>query len=351
MPGAGRAARRLASEEGFDLAAQMVEFHGLGHSAVIHTEDAAAGRGVRPAGQGGPGASGTRRPRRAAIGDMYNAFLPSLTLGCGSYGRNSVSNNVSAVNLINIKRIGRRNNNLQWFKVPPKIYFEPNAIRYLADMPDVSRVTVVTDATMTRLGFVDRIITVLQRRAGAGHPADHRQRRARAEHRHRGPGRRADALLPARHHHRAGRRLADGRGQGDVAAVRAPRGRCSPTCGRSSSTSASGRSRFPTLGELAQLVCIPTTSGTGAEVTPFAVITDTGHRQEVPAGRLRAHPERGDRRPGAHRRPAAGGRRRQRLRRAHPRHRGVRVGLRQRLHRRALPAGDPADLPVPASGR
>ena len=66
------------------------------------------------------------------IGDIYNAFIPSLTLGCGSYGHNSVSNNVSAVNLLNIKRIGRRNNNLQWFKVPAKTYFEPNAIRYLA---------------------------------------------------------------------------------------------------------------------------------------------------------------------------------------------------------------------------
>lgn len=70
------------------------------------------------------------------------------------------------MNLLNIKRIGRRTNNMQWFKVPSKIYFEPNAIRYLAEMPDVHRVTVVTDATMTRLGFVDRVNRVLQRRAG-----------------------------------------------------------------------------------------------------------------------------------------------------------------------------------------
>ena len=49
--------------------------------------------------------------------------MPSLTLGCGSYGHNSVSNNVSAVNLLNVKRIGRRNNNLQWFKIPAKTYF------------------------------------------------------------------------------------------------------------------------------------------------------------------------------------------------------------------------------------
>ena len=68
------------------------------------------------------------------IGDIYNAFMPSLTLGCGSYGHNSVSNNVSAVNLLNVKRVGRRNNNLQWFKMPAKTYFEPNAIRYLVDM-------------------------------------------------------------------------------------------------------------------------------------------------------------------------------------------------------------------------
>ena len=85
-----------------------------------------------------------------------------MTLGCGSYGHNSVSGNVSAINLINIKRVGRRNNNLQWFKVPSKTYFEPNAIRYLVSMLDVSRVTIVTDSTMTRLGFVDKIIDVLR---------------------------------------------------------------------------------------------------------------------------------------------------------------------------------------------
>ena len=97
----------------------MVEFHGLGHSAAIHTKDAALakefGRQIRairiiwnsPSTFGG-------------IGDMYNAFLPSLTLGCGSYGRNSVGDNVSDVNLLNIKKVGRWRNNVQWFKVPPK---------------------------------------------------------------------------------------------------------------------------------------------------------------------------------------------------------------------------------------
>lgn len=112
-----------STQEGLDLSEAMVEFYGLGHSAVIHTKDAklakAFGDRVKairviwnsPSSFGG-------------IGDVYNSFLPSLTLGCGSYGKNSVGNNVSAVNLINIKRVGRRRNNMQWFKVPSKIYFE-----------------------------------------------------------------------------------------------------------------------------------------------------------------------------------------------------------------------------------
>ena len=75
---------------------------------------------------------------QGAIGDIYNAFLPSLTLGCGSYGRNSVSNNVSAVNLLNIKRVGRRTNNLQWFKVPAEDLLRAAGDPLPADMPDVS---------------------------------------------------------------------------------------------------------------------------------------------------------------------------------------------------------------------
>ncbi|MFE7929860.1 iron-containing alcohol dehydrogenase [Streptomyces sp. NPDC057456] len=155
--------RAHSERQGFDLAADMVGFHGQGHSAVIHTEDRALAEAygkrmktVRiivnsPSSQG-------------AIGGIYNGLLPSLTLGCGSWGSTSVSNNVSAAQLLNVKRVGTRRNNLQWFKVPPKIYFEPQAIRYLASVPDVHRVTVVTDATMTRLGFVDRVTRVLQRR-------------------------------------------------------------------------------------------------------------------------------------------------------------------------------------------
>src|SRR5699024_6029325 len=109
--------------DGLKKACQMVEFNGLGHSAAIHTNDKDLvkefGRQVKAIRviSNSPSTFG-------GIGDVYNAFIPSLTLGCGSYGANSVGDNVSAINLLNIKKVGRRRNNMQWFKVPSKIYFE-----------------------------------------------------------------------------------------------------------------------------------------------------------------------------------------------------------------------------------
>ncbi|WP_151478289.1 bifunctional acetaldehyde-CoA/alcohol dehydrogenase [Streptomyces albicerus] len=276
--------RAGSQRHGFDLAADMVAFHGQGHSAVIHTENAALAEayGARmktvrvivnaPSSQG-------------AIGGIYNSLLPSLTLGCGSWGSTSVSNNVSAANLLNIKRVSTRHNNLQWFKVPPKIYFEPQAIRYLASMPDVHRVTIVTDATMTRLGFVDRVGRVLQRRPepvtvqiidnvepepsidsvrrGARLMGDFRPDTIIAL----GGGSPMDAakvMWLLYEQQAAGKDI-------DFADMR-----------HKFSDIRKRAFRFPVLGELARLVCIPTTSGTGAEVTPFAVISDPATGKKYP---------------------------------------------------------------------
>ena len=284
------------------------------------------------------------------IGDVYNAFVPSMTLGCGSYGHNSVSGNVSAINLINIKRVGRRNNNLQWFKVPSKTYFEPNAIRYLISMLDVSRVTIVTDSTMTRLGFVDKI----HRRAGppaaAGRAADHRFRRAGAVHHHRAPRRRTDAGVQAGHHHRARRRVADGRRQGDVAAVRAPRGGFLRPEGEVL-RHPQARLPLPEARRARAAGVHPDHLGHRRRGHAVRRHHRSGDRQEVPAGRLRADPDGGDHRPGADREDAGLAGRRLRVRRADPRDGGVRLGLRQRLHRRHGAAGDPADLRQPRRPR
>ena len=152
-----------STEQGLKFAEQMVAFDGLGHSAAIHTADEEL---VKTFGSrvkalrviwNSPSTFG-------GIGDVYNAFLPSLTLGCGSYGKNAVGGNVSAVNLLNIKKVGRRRNNMQWFKVPAKIYFERDSIQYLQDMKDCEKVMIVTDRSMVDLGFVDKITYQLHQR-------------------------------------------------------------------------------------------------------------------------------------------------------------------------------------------
>ncbi|MGW2643251.1 bifunctional acetaldehyde-CoA/alcohol dehydrogenase, partial [Streptomyces sp. NPDC001348] len=272
--------RAGSEQQGFDLAADMVAFHGQGHTAVIHTEDPELaeeyGRRMKtvriivnaPSSQG-------------AIGGIYNSLLPSLTLGCGSWGHTSVSDNVSAAQLLNIKRVSARRNNLQWFKVPPKVYFEPQSLRYLASMPDIHRVTVVTDATMTRLGFVDRVSRVLQRRhepvtlqiidnvepepsiesvqRGAQLMRDFRPDTIIAL----GGGSPMDAakVMWLLYEH-PDIDFADMRQKFSDIRKRA--------------------FRFPQLGARARLVCVPTTSGTGAEVTPFAVISDPATGKKYP---------------------------------------------------------------------
>jgi acetaldehyde dehydrogenase/alcohol dehydrogenase len=272
--------RAESADAGITLAEQMVELDGLGHSAAIHTENEALaiefGRRVKavrilrdsPSTMGG-------------IGDVYNALVPSMTLGCGSYGHNSVSGNVSAINLINIKRVARRNNNLQWFKVPSKTYFEPNAIRYLVSMLDVSRVTIVTDSTMTRLGFVDKILDVLGRRQQqvALQIIDSVEPEPSTTTVYRGA-----ELMRA---FKPDTIIALGGGSPmDAAKVmwllyEHPEVNFSDL--REKFFDIRKRAfRYPKLGALAQLVCIPTTSGTGAEVTPFAVITDPATGMKYP---------------------------------------------------------------------
>ena len=149
--------------QGLDMAEAMVEFNGLGHSAAIHTSNEELvkkfGKRVKairilwnqPSTFGG-------------IGNVYNSLLPSLTLGCGSYGHNSVGDNVSAVNLINVKKVGRRKNNMQWFKVPSKIYFERDSIEYLRQMREMERVYIVTDRSMVDLGYVNKVTDQLNLR-------------------------------------------------------------------------------------------------------------------------------------------------------------------------------------------
>ncbi|MCI5764125.1 bifunctional acetaldehyde-CoA/alcohol dehydrogenase [Actinobacillus porcinus] len=259
-------------EEGLDMAEAMVEFHGLGHSAAIHTKDAELARSF------GERVKAIRviwnSPSTfGGIGDVYNSFLPSLTLGCGSYGKNSVGNNVSALNLINIKRLGRRRNNMQWFKVPSKIYFERDSIQYLQTMKGVNRVMIVTDRSMVDLGFVEKIAEQLR----LNHQGITYQLFADVEP---NPSiqtvQRGTALMRS---FQPDTIIALGGGSPmDAAKVmwlfyEQPEVDFRDLVQKFMDIRKRAF-KFPQLGRKAKFIGIPTTSGTGSEVTPFAVITD-----------------------------------------------------------------------------
>ena len=268
------------TEDGIAKSRQMVEFHGLGHSAAIHTRNEQLakdfGREVKairviwnaPSTFGG-------------IGDVYNAFLPSLTLGCGTYGRNSVGNNVSAVNLLNIKKVGRRRNNMQWFKVPSKIYFERDSIQYLQKMKDVEKVMIVTDDAMFKLGFVHRVIEQLSLRPKKvtytifsdvePDPDITTVERGAALMREFQP----DTIIAL-----------GGGSVMDAAKVmwmfyEQPQVDFRDLVQKFMDIRKRAF-RFPELGKKAKYVGIPTTSGTGSEVTPFAVISDKKNNRKYP---------------------------------------------------------------------
>ena len=269
-----------STEDGILKSTQMVEFNGLGHSAAIHTENhelskrfGHACKAIRII-ENAPSTFG-------GIGSVYNAFIPSLTLGCGSYGHNSVSNNVSAINLINIKRIGRRNNNMQWVKLPPKIYFERNSIKYLRDMKEMDKAMIVTDRGMYNLGYVEKIEDVIRRRRNKvdlelffdvePDPSIDTVEKGVELMRKFEP----DVIIAL-----------GGGSSMDAAKVmwlmyEHPEVNFDDI--KQKFMDIRKRAfKFPELGKKARLICIPTTSGTGSEVTPFAVITDKKANKKYP---------------------------------------------------------------------
>ncbi len=267
------------AEHAFELCEAMLNLGGLGHTAVIHTEDeelqVAFGLRMKacrilvntPSAEGG-------------IGNIYNEMIPSLTLGCGSYGKNSVSKNVSSINLINIKTVAKRRNNMQWFKLPPKIFFEKNSLQYLHKMENVERVMLVCDPGMVQFGYADIVRKELQKRkndvkievfsdvepnpstntvyAGTKMMVDFQPDTVIAL----GGGSAMDAAKgmwmfyehPDTEFFGAKQKFLDIR----------------------------KRTYKIAKPEKTQFVCIPTTSGTGSEVTPFAVITDSETHVKYP---------------------------------------------------------------------
>lgn len=255
-------------------AEQLIEFGGLGHTSVLYTNPAnlddiayfenrmKTGRVLinTPSSQG-------------AIGDLYNFKLdPSLTLGCGTWGGNTVSDNVTPHHLVNIKTVSQRRQNMLWFRIPPKVYFKYGCLPVaLRDLVGKERAFIITDKPLFDLGIVDKVTQVLDE-IGVKHDVFHDvEPDPTLSNVNKGL-----ALLRS---YQPDVIIAIGGGSPmDAAKVmwlmyEHPDVEFEGLAMRFMDI----RKRvyeLPPLGQKAIMVAIPTTSGTGSEVTPFAVVTD-----------------------------------------------------------------------------
>lgn len=257
-----------------DMAEQLVQFGGRGHTSVLYVDPAHHDR-IHAFEQrlttarvliNTPSSQG-------AIGDLYNFKLdPSLTLGCGTWGGNSVSENVGPRHLLNIKTVTERRENMLWFRVPPKIYFKCGCLpTALKDLKGRQRAFIITDKPLFELGICDRLIQALDElniRHEIFHDVepdpslDTVMRGLDCMNKFN-----PDVIIPI-----------GGGSPMDAAKVmwlmyEHPETEFDSLAMRFMDI----RKRvyeLPPLGQKAILVAIPTTSGTGSEVTPFAVVTD-----------------------------------------------------------------------------
>ncbi len=257
-----------------EMAYELVSKGGAGHTAVLYTDERSKERIDKyaekmpacrilinsPSSQGG-------------IGDLYNFKLePSLSLGCGSWGKNAISGNIGVENLLNYKTVAERRENMLWFKVPPKVYFKRGALDLaLRELQGKKRAFIVTDRFLFNSGAVDNITKVLDE-IGIEHevffdvkpdPTLSTINQAMVTLRPFEP----DVIISL-----------GGGSPMDAAKImwlmyEQPDINFEDISMRFMDI----RKRIcciPELGKKAMMVAIPTTSGTGSEVTPFAIITD-----------------------------------------------------------------------------
>lgn len=253
---------------------KLINFGGRGHTAVLYTDPANV-KGIAhfqsvmktarvlintPSSQG-------------AIGDLYNFKLdPSLTLGCGSWGGNSVSENVGVNHLLNIKTVSDRRENMLWFRVPPKIYFKYGCLPVaLQELKGKQRAFIITDKPLFQLGMVDRVTDILDEigvKYDIFHDVEPDPTLSNVN--------KGLSLLRS---YQPDVIIAIGGGSPmDAAKVmwlmyEQPDVEFDGLATRFMDI----RKRvydLPALGQKAMMISIPTTSGTGSEVTPFAVVTD-----------------------------------------------------------------------------
>ena len=264
-------------EEALEKAERLIELGGMGHTSILYTDQLKSRDRILQFGEKMKTARTliNMPASQGAIGDIYNFKLaPSLTLGCGSWGGNSVSENVGPKHLINIKSIAERRENMLWFRVPEKVYFKygclPVALEELRDMGK-KKAFIVTDKVLFDMGYTNKVTEVLERngiqfKIFSDVEPDPTLRCAKAGAKEMlsfnpdviialGGGSAMDAAKimwvmyehPEVNFHDLAMTFMDIRKR---------------------------IYKFPTMGEKAMMVSIATSAGTGSEVTPFAVITD-----------------------------------------------------------------------------
>ncbi|ACH66691.1 MULTISPECIES: bifunctional acetaldehyde-CoA/alcohol dehydrogenase [Aliivibrio] len=267
--------RASSFENAVDQAVKMVEIGGIGHTSGLYTNQDVNADRIRYFGD----KLKTARilvnipTTHGGIGDLYNFNVaPSLTLGCGSWGGNSISENVGPKHLINKKTVAKRAENMLWHKLPKSIYFRRGSLPIaMSDLEGKKRAFLVTDRFLFNNGYADDVVQLLKAQGievqtffdvEADPTLSVVEKGAEAMKSFQpdvilalGGGSPMDAAKimwvmyehPETHFAELAMRFMDIRKR---------------------------IYKFPKMGKKAELVCITTTSGTGSEVTPFAVVTD-----------------------------------------------------------------------------
>lgn len=256
-----------------ELARDLILYGGAGHTSVLYTHEAneehidifkdmpTARTLINiPSSQG-------------AIGDVYNFKLaPSLTLGCGSWGGNSVSENIGVKHLMNVKSVAERRENMYWYKVPSKIYFKRGALSHaLSELAGKQRAYIITDKTMEQLGHVRTVTDVLENlnikyRVFSNVLPDPNIANV-SEALQIANSWQPDLIIA----------LGGGSAMDEAKMVWLMYENPTTSFEDIAMRFMDIRKRIyaaPDLGKKATMVAIPTTSGTGSEVTPFTIITD-----------------------------------------------------------------------------
>lgn len=284
-------------EDGIKIVAALLDYQGAGHNAAIQIGS-----------QADPFLNEFADKTKAArilvnqpdsiggIGDIYtDALRPSLTLGTGSWGKNSLSHNLSTSDLLNVKTVAKRRNRPQWVRLPEKIYYEKNALSYLTDETEhIDRAMIVADPGMVKFGFVDKVYDELEAREnpvktslyGTVHPdptLGQTMEIARQMEEFQpdtviaiGGGSAMDAAKIARYIYEYSLEQEPGFLESYE--------KVSELFTRLQQKFVDIRKRIVKFhhGTHTKLFCIPTTSGTGSEVTPYAVITDDNTHVKYP---------------------------------------------------------------------